>query len=276
VAEVEKLSAELVRVNEDRSNAVRQLKAAEARSSERSVEARKLRQKVADLETALAMAGGPTTGAAGDLTAASRMVDELTPAAASAAEASSAADRLASALESAVAALSPSSTPGPACLLPADLPARRPLRRVAVRLPAGIVDDTRRAAEHLLRLPGAILLVDGYNVSKAGWPELELGTQRLRLANGLAELRARTGAQVELIFDGAEQRQLMARGIPSNVRVRFSPVGVEADDLVLELVDDLPVSRPVIVVSSDKRVRDGARERGASTLSSQTLLSLLR
>lgn len=274
LAEVDKLSAELVRLNEDRSSAVRQLKAAEARASERSVEARKLRQKVTDLETALTMAGGPIIGAAGDLTAASRMVDELTAAASAAADASSAAERLAGALERAVAALSPSA-PEPGCPLPVDAP-RRPLRRVAVRLPAGIVDDTRRAGEHLLRLPGAILLVDGYNVSKAGWPDLELGTQRLRLANGLAELRARTGAQVELVFDGAEQGQLMARGIPSNVRVRFSPVGVEADDLVLELVDDLPLSRPVIVASSDKRVRDGARERGASTLSSQTLLALLR
>ncbi|MPY92750.1 MAG: hypothetical protein GEV08_06660 [Acidimicrobiia bacterium] len=276
-AEVEKLSAELVRVNEDRSQAVRQLKVSEALATERSTEARKLRQQVADLEAALAMTAAPGLPSVGDPAAAGRTVDELNRAAAAAAEASSAAERLAGALSSAVAALSPA-TPADdsGCVLLADEPPRRPLRRVPVRLPTGIVDDTRRAAEHLLRLPGAIVLVDGYNVSKGGWPDLELGTQRLRLANGLAELRARTGVQVELVFDGVEQRQLVARGIPSNVRVRFSSVGVEADDLVLELVDDLPVSRPVIVVSSDKRVRDGARQRGASTLSSQTLLALLR
>lgn len=280
VAEVEKLSAELARLTEERAGAVRQLKAAEARAAERSVEARKLRQQVSDLEAALAISSGAAmTGQGGavlgEVTAAARMVDELNRAAASAAEASSAAERLAGALLSAVAALSPPPPEGAACALADDRP-RRPLRRVAVRLPAGIVDDTRRAAEHLLRLSGAIVLVDGYNVSKEGWPELELGTQRLRLANGLAELRARTGVQVELVFDGAEQHQLAARGIPANVRVRFSPVGVEADDLLLELVDDLPVSRPVVVVSSDKRVRDGARQRGASTLSSHTLLALLR
>ncbi len=276
LAEVDKLSAELVSANEQRSQAVRQFKASEALVAERSVEARKLRQRVNDLEALLAGAAATSaTGAAAvDAPAVAAAASGLTRAAAAAVEAATAADRLAVALSEAVAALGvevgPSAGPSRA------QEPLRPLRRTAARLPAGVVDDTEPAAEHLLRLPGAILLVDGYNVSKTGWPDLELGTQRLRLVNGLADLRARTGAQVEVVFDGVEQRQLAARGIPSTVRVRFSPAGVEADDLVLELVEDLPLSRPVIVVSTDKRVRDGARQRGASTLSSQTLLSVLR
>ena len=59
------------------------------------------------------------------------------------------------------------------------------------------------------------------------------------------------------------------------VRVRFSPPDVEADDVVLDLVAQLPSGRPVIVVSSDNRVREGARRGGANLLYSRQLLDTL-
>jgi rRNA-processing protein FCF1 len=59
------------------------------------------------------------------------------------------------------------------------------------------------------------------------------------------------------------------------VRVRWSPPGIEADDVLLELVETLPVHRPVVVVTNDRRVRTGARVRGANVLSSDQLLVLL-
>jgi hypothetical protein len=51
---------------------------------------------------------------------------------------------------------------------------------------------------------------------------------------------------------------------------------MEADDLVLELVDAAPPERPVVVVSSDNRVRAGARRRGANSLATWQLLAILR
>jgi rRNA-processing protein FCF1 len=59
------------------------------------------------------------------------------------------------------------------------------------------------------------------------------------------------------------------------VRARFSPVGVEADDVVIDLVGRIPVATPVVVVSSDKRVREGARRAGANLLHARQLLALL-
>ena len=77
-------------------------------------------------------------------------------------------------------------------------------RRTPVPLPGGLLDDSVAAAEHLLRIPNAVLVVDGYNVTMTGWPELGAAEQRRRLVALLSDLAARTSTRVELVFDGAE------------------------------------------------------------------------
>ncbi|MEZ5261296.1 MAG: NYN domain-containing protein [Acidimicrobiales bacterium] len=159
-------------------------------------------------------------------------------------------------------------------------PARRRARhttvRRALRMPPGTFEDTAEAAEYLVRIPRVLFLVDGYNVAKAGWPELELRHQRDRLVEALVALQARTGAQTDVVFDGVDDAGLHARVGPGRLRVEFTPSHLEADDRLLELVELTPAARPVVVVSSDRRVRDGARRRGANTLRSEQLLWLLR
>lgn len=143
-------------------------------------------------------------------------------------------------------------------------------------MPPGTMEDSVRAAEHLARVPHVLFLVDGYNVAKQGWPELELRHQRDRLVDALVGLQARTGAQTDVVFDGIDDGALLARGAPGRLRIEFTASDVEADDRLLELVELTPLRRPVVVVSNDRRVRDGARQRGANTLSSEQLLALLR
>lgn len=149
-------------------------------------------------------------------------------------------------------------------------------RRAPVALPGGMFDDSVEAAEHLLRTPGAVLVVDGYNVSMEGWPDLAVAEQRRRLLVGISELALRTTTRVEVVFDGAEvdSPPVSASARPL-VRVRFSAPGVEADDVVVDLVGSIPAVTPVIAVSSDRRVRDGARRRGANLLHARQLLALL-
>jgi rRNA-processing protein FCF1 len=62
----------------------------------------------------------------------------------------------------------------------------------------------------------------------------------------------------------------------SGVRYRFTAAGVEADDVLLARVDEEPPDRPVVVVSSDRRVRDGAHRRGANVLGARQILAVLR
>ena len=149
-----------------------------------------------------------------------------------------------------------------------------------VRLPPAVFDDSREAAEFLCRRPGAVLLVDGYNATLAGspWGELELAEQRRRLVDALAELAARTGAEVEVVFDGAEGAG--PPPVPSAgrrpVRVRFSPPGVEADDVVIARAAAIPVDRPVVVASSDRRVQHGVERHGANVVGADQLMALLR
>lgn len=150
-------------------------------------------------------------------------------------------------------------------------------RRTPVALPPGLRDDSIDAVDHLLRVPGMLLLVDGYNVSMVGWPDEPVREQRKRLLSTLEEKALRTGAPIEVVFDGAEVEAVGVRGQGRPlVRVRFSPPGVEADDVLLDLVAQLPAHRAVTVVSSDKRVRNGARLRGANLLHSRQLVAALR
>ncbi|MEZ5268119.1 MAG: NYN domain-containing protein [Microthrixaceae bacterium] len=63
---------------------------------------------------------------------------------------------------------------------------------------------------------------------------------------------------------------------PLPVRVHFTQAGLEADDRLLEFVESAAPDLGILVVSSDRRVRDGARDRGAGVVSSRTLLALRR
>jgi len=114
-------------------------------------------------------------------------------------------------------------------------------------------------------------------VSQTGWPDLAIAEQRRRLVDALTELAIRTGADISVVFDGADP--LWPPVVPATarvVRVSFSPAEVEADDVVLARVADLDASRPVLVASSDRRVRDGAAGMGANVISSPQLLAALR
>jgi len=126
----------------------------------------------------------------------------------------------------------------------------------------------------LLALPRVHLVVDGYNVTKTGYGDLPLETQRFRLLGGLGGLAARTGAEVTCVFDGAE-RLPIAPAAPRGVRLLFSRAGQTADELVRRLVRAEPAGRPVVVVSSDREVADGVRRSGAHPVHSEALLRLL-
>lgn len=137
--------------------------------------------------------------------------------------------------------------------------------------PAETTHDSARLLSWL-QLPQAHLIVDGYNVTKTGYGELTLVQQRDRLVRAVAALSSRTGAEVTLVFDGAAVTVPQPAG--RRVRVLFSPPGVIADDVVRDLAGAEPVGRVVVVVSSDKEVVAGARARGARTAASTVLLDL--
>lgn len=162
----------------------------------------------------------------------------------------------------------------PVSVRPADLvAAAHPGDAVAAE--RALLSDDPALLDQLLSLPQAHLVVDGYNVTMAGFPDLSLEQQRNRLLTGLSALAARTGAEVTCCFDGAELQGRVPAAAARGVRVRFSRPGETADELIRRLVRAEPPGRPVCVVSSDKEVADGVRLAGARPLSALALVRRL-
>jgi predicted RNA-binding protein with PIN domain len=160
----------------------------------------------------------------------------------------------------------------PADTVDAVEPGRLSPKDVAAR---ALSADDPALLDQLLSLPQAHLVVDGYNVTKTGYPTLPLEKQRLRLLGSLASLAAQTGAEMTCVFDGAELAAPVLLAPPRGVRVLFSRPGQTADELIRRLVRAEPAGRPVVVVSSDREVADGCAAAGARPVSSALLVKRL-
>lgn len=266
------------------------------RFAELEAEHRRAQEQVLQLEQEQSAAGrggggggAPPSGAVPNRSSlpGDRVVDVEALADAVTATVSTLADALAAAARQ-LAPFAPSAPPSPTTPAPAPAPPAPPSARAPgapprpapqpVELPPGVWDDSVEAADYLVRVEGVLVVVDGYNVTKLARPDLRLPEQRRWLADAAAELAARTGARLELVFDGAgpgasapAERERRAR-----VQMRYSPDGVEADDVVIGLVAELAGAHPVVVASDDRRVQEGSRRGGANVITVSQLLAVLR
>ncbi|MEV0741641.1 NYN domain-containing protein [Streptomyces sp. NPDC050549] len=160
----------------------------------------------------------------------------------------------------------------PAETVDAVEPGRMTPKDIAAR---ALSENDPAILDQLLALPQAHLVVDGYNVTKTGYPQMPLEKQRLRLLGQLSQLAAQTGAEVTCVFDGAELAAPVLLAPPRGVRVLFSKPGVTADELIRQLVRAEPPGRPVIVASTDREVADGIAKVGARPVASAVLLKRL-
>jgi len=154
-----------------------------------------------------------------------------------------------------------------------DLPADVVARQVApAPVAAQRIADPARLAD-VLAVPGAHLIVDGYNVTKTGYPDISLADQRDRLIRSLSGLAARTSAEMTVVFDGAAVAAVPPQA--RKIRVLFSPPGVIADDVIRRLVAAEPAGRPLVVATSDRAVAVDVARAGARTVGSDVLLALV-
>ncbi|WP_432892141.1 NYN domain-containing protein [Kribbella sp. CA-245084] len=134
-------------------------------------------------------------------------------------------------------------------------------------------EDDPALFDELLALPQVHLIIDGYNVTKTAWPNSPLHSQRQRLVTALGALVAQRRVEITVVFDGAELSGPVQLNPPRGVRVRFSPAGVIADDVIRQLVRAEPPGRPVVVVSTDREVAESIIKLGARALSATSLIS---
>lgn len=153
-----------------------------------------------------------------------------------------------------------------------------PMESPALELPVGVAPDRREAIEWLMTSSvGFVLVVDGYNVTFQVSPDrFSAGEQRQRLNSDLARFRRLAGSrpQVIVVYDSDQTGGITTDSAPGGIEVRFTSAGHSADDEVLMLATQLGGS--AVVVSSDRRVREGAERVGALGLWSQALVEWMR
>ena len=156
-------------------------------------------------------------------------------------------------------------------------PARhsRPVRRIPIRLPGGVLSGSVESAEFLLRTAGALTLIDGYNVAKLGWPTLDLDQQREQCITAAENLAKRWNLTMSIVFDGAtiEGAHASAR---RRVRILYSPEGVSADDVLRVELAGVSRDQSVIVVTNDRAIVTDVVAAGANTVASDAFLALIR
>ncbi len=144
------------------------------------------------------------------------------------------------------------------------------------RLPPGARPDERNAVEWLLRQPQPFtMVVDGYNVAFQLVGE-STRAARDRVNEELSRLRLRTmtPTQVTVVYDSSLNSEVETAPGPGGIRVRFTREGHIADEEIGEIVSAL--EGPVVVVSSDREVREGTAELGAVVLWSEALIEWIK
>lgn len=255
--------------------AVDRARAAEARAAALAAEAESLRSALASAEAASAEAARQAAARQAELE------DALERVRRDSRESREAADvrtwLLLDTLARAASGLREELSPGPPSRRPADLAAGGLGADLGAAGAAGLAVDEPGTLDLLLGMPHAHLIVDGYNVTKTGFPDLALEDQRNRLVAGLGALVARTGAEVTCVFDGArvQARVNAAGGAGRRVRVVFSPPGEIADEVIKRLVRAEPAGRVVVVCTADQEVVAETTRAGARIVTPAALLARL-
>ncbi|HEX8929958.1 MAG TPA: NYN domain-containing protein [Actinomycetota bacterium] len=153
---------------------------------------------------------------------------------------------------------------------------RQPERREPLPVPAGLAADAPESLTAWMATPEVLVLVDGYNVTKheRGFPDRALEDQRTLLLDLCRRLARHGGAEVTVVFDGANVAPLPTRLPLGPIAVVFTDAGRSADDEIVARVNAAPVTRPVVVVTSDNELRERCAALGANVSRSTALLGL--
>ncbi|MGI9647121.1 MAG: NYN domain-containing protein [Acidimicrobiia bacterium] len=159
---------------------------------------------------------------------------------------------------------------------PALLEYTRPPSEREWKLPPGARPDDRNAVDWLLRQPRPYsLLVDGYNVTfrLSGGPD---GAARERLNEELSrfKLLAKTPVNVVVVYDSALNPDYETGAGPGGIWLRFTTDSLTADDELRRLAAES--EDPVVVVSSDREVREGSEQHGAIAIWAEALVSWIK
>ena len=157
---------------------------------------------------------------------------------------------------------------------PAAPPA--PERSAKLSVPAGVRPDRAEAVDWLLTLSGITVIVDGYNLLFHLEPgEFTSGRARRRLGTLMGHFvrKAKGAPTVQIVFDSALPGSRDLRWAEPGVAVTFADACRLADEVVVLIA--AATAGPVVVVSSDREVREASDGVGAVVLWSEAFVEWL-
>jgi predicted RNA-binding protein with PIN domain len=144
---------------------------------------------------------------------------------------------------------------------------------LALQLPHGVRPDERGAIDWLVGGDvAATVIVDGYNVLYGHDPgTFTTSGSRNMLADHLARMRRGSGvARVVVVYDSDLPGDREVHVLPGGVELRFANEDELADDRIVEL--SAAAGANVVVVTSDRELRERSEAVGALTLWSESLV----
>jgi hypothetical protein len=124
-------------------------------------------------------------------------------------------------------------------------------------------------------MPKAFYLIDGFNLAVGGGLIKSLDgpgnveRARSRLLSWLqARLNETERACTTVVFDAAPGSVDAAEMLIEGIRVRFAVDYPDADSLLEEIINQHSAPKQLVVISSDRRVKDAARRRRCRVISS--------
>jgi uncharacterized coiled-coil DUF342 family protein/predicted RNA-binding protein with PIN domain len=150
-------------------------------------------------------------------------------------------------------------------------------RRRPLPLPPAVFYDSFEAADHLVQVPGILLVIDGHNVSSLSSPEVELSRQRHQLVDTLMKLPQGAEPQVQVVFERADLSGWFEPPAPDRcqMRVTFAPDGVPPDQVIRDLIDQLHPAQAVVVATNDRLLQEWVRRCGGNVVSVPQVLAVL-
>jgi predicted RNA-binding protein with PIN domain len=143
-------------------------------------------------------------------------------------------------------------------------------------LDAGIRPDSSDAIRWLVGLEDpAVVLVDGYNVQfHINRSDFISGSARRSLVDALKRLRTASTNKhrIVVVYDSTLPGERIARSSLGGVEVRFAEKDLIADEELVAMAGDL---ERVVVISSDREVREGSEGAGAVVLWSEAIAAWL-
>jgi len=112
-------------------------------------------------------------------------------------------------------------------------------------------------------------IIDGDNVIGSS-PDISLEDEksRLKLIYIIRKFQENKKNNVTIVFDGVPEGGVQREDISEKFCVLYPPAGSSADDEIKRILDSYSYFKDVIVVTSDRELRNFAKKKGAKIVNS--------